>query len=182
MHKKKRAQLEHHLPPEKPRPKFLKAGSWYWEERLKPSHGKNKKEQRSARLKRQPMTFWETPDHLKMVEETFPLIEDFEVVLVNAGSLGYHAAFFSEEYGRLASIFYWDHIEQDICRSTFSIPLSFHDRDQGWEMAIEKQEDTIYILEGNGEDLGIYDIGFRVRKSRYLEQWLLEACRRFFSP
>ena len=121
--------------------------------------------------------------------ETFPLIEDFEVVLramTSAGKpwrkqWGYHFGFFSQQQGLLASFGVLGHSELDYAQEDFRIPLDFWDFEQAWEQAIFEKNEYVYVLESDFDDHASgYHCWFRVRKERYLTEWqsALEACRR----
>lgn len=112
--------------------------------------------------------------------ERFPLVEDFEVRLVNQKLFGYHVEFFSQKRGLLAHFAYWDHAERDLCKDDFTIPCEYDDVDQGWELLILEDGSYIYILEG---DLDHHEEGyytwFKVEKACYLAQWqtTINTCR-----
>jgi hypothetical protein len=120
--------------------------------------------------------------------ETFPLIEDFEIVLLPMQTWqaswrkqwGYHFGFFSQQQGLLASFGVLGHVVLEYDQETFRIPLHFGDFDQTWEQVIFEKGKYVYILEGDADDHTCgYHCWFRVRKERYLAEWLLalEACR-----
>lgn len=121
--------------------------------------------------------------------EDFPLIEDFEVILLpfpiwftewrKVG--GYHPAFFSQQHGLLVQIGFWGHAYLDYTSENFCIPLDFWDREQGWEQVIFEENGYVYVLEGDFDDhTSGYHCWFRVRKERYLVEWqaVLAVCRR----
>ncbi len=121
--------------------------------------------------------------------ETFPHIEDFEVVLlpVSPGKTswrqpwGYHFGFFSQQQGLLVSFGLLGHAILYYDQETFRIPLDFWDREQAWEQIIFEKGEYVYILEGDADDhTAGYHCWFRVRKELYLTEWqsALEACRR----
>ena len=121
--------------------------------------------------------------------EVFPLIEDFEVVLLPwpswgptwRNSWGYHFGFFSQQQGLLACFGLWGAAVLDYAQENFRIPVNFWDLDQGWEQLIFEQDEYVYVLEGDFDDDGSgYHCWFRVSKERYLAEWqlALEACRR----
>ncbi|MDQ2716960.1 MAG: hypothetical protein M3Z08_18810 [Chloroflexota bacterium] len=121
--------------------------------------------------------------------ETFPLIEDFEVVLLPMPSWrttwqwqwGYHLGFFSQQQGLLASFGLVGCVLLDYAQEDFHIPLNFWDFEQSWEQAIFEKGEYTYVLEGDFDDhTSGYHCWFRVRKERYLAEWqlALEACRR----
>lgn len=107
--------------------------------------------------------------------EAFPLIDDFEIVLERSRgtSLGYHLAFFSEKRGYIASFPWWDHVELDLYRPSFSFP-SYDFMDEGWEIEIFADDEYMYVLEREFEypttESG-YQRWFKVRKDHYLAEW-----------
>ncbi|MEO8609177.1 MAG: hypothetical protein ABI690_14905 [Chloroflexota bacterium] len=118
----------------------------------------------------------------------FPLIEDFEVRLENDTdySFGYHLCFMSVSRGYLAHFLWWDHVENDLIRDTFAIPLGdfshpFDDVHQGWEIVIAAKDEFVYALEGTADGLGFHT-WFKVRQDRYLAEWqkAIQACRETF--
>lgn len=127
--------------------------------------------------------------------ETFPIIDDFEVVLLPTPPLyrswtygrkdwGYHLGFFSQQRGLLAYFGLEGGVAIDYSRDDFGIPFDFWDLEQGWEQVIFERGNYIYVLEGDiDDDTSGYHCWFRVRKERYLAEWqlALEACRRIIS-
>jgi hypothetical protein len=117
--------------------------------------------------------------------ENFPLIEDFEVILLPFPAWrrreGYHLAFFSQQQGLLTSFGFWGHAYLDYTDENFCIPLmNFWDREQAWEQIIFEKDGYVYVLEGDFDDHTVgYYCWFRVRKERYLAEWqaALEVCR-----
>lgn len=107
--------------------------------------------------------------------EDFPLIDDFEIVLERSSgtSLGYRLAFFGEERGYIAHFPWWDHVELDLYRPSFTIP--FYDyMDEGWEIGIFSDEEYMYVLERDfdyPDSESGYQGWFKVRKDHYLEEW-----------
>jgi hypothetical protein len=73
--------------------------------------------------------------------DTFPLIEDFEVVLLPMPSWqttwrrqwGYHFGFFCQQQGLLASFGLLGHAVLDYAQEDFRIPLHFWDCEQAWK-------------------------------------------------
>jgi hypothetical protein len=121
--------------------------------------------------------------------ETFPLIEDFEMVLLPMPTWraswrkqwGYHFGFFSQQQGLLACFGLLGHAVLEYDQEMFRIPLDFWDLEQAWEQVIFEKGEYVYILEGDADDHTCgYHCWFRVRKERYLAEWqlALEACRR----
>ncbi len=138
------------------------------------------------------------PDMQRLPLHTFPLIQDFEVLLEKMEVLpedgtgsrrcpfGYHVCFFSSSRGYIASFPWWDHAELDLRREDFSLPLGdlnhpYSDLEQGWEIVIAKHDHLIYVLEGDFDRVTTegYHTWFKVAEDRYLSQWhqTIQACR-----
>jgi hypothetical protein len=84
---------------------------------------------------------------------------------------------------------WWDHIEQDMIRNNFKIPLGNLDRPAhilggNCEIHIALVGDFVYVLEGEGDDdiASSYHSWFKVRKERYVAEWgrAIAACRETF--
>ncbi|GHO62246.1 hypothetical protein KSC_011380 [Ktedonobacter sp. SOSP1-52] len=111
--------------------------------------------------------------------DTFPVIEDFEVVLLPKSRLledswrkewGYYLGFFSQQRGLLASFGLWGHAVIDYSQDF--TPLDFWDLEQGWDQVIFERGEYVYVLEGDIDDyIDGYHCWFRVRKERYIEEW-----------
>ncbi len=125
----------------------------------------------------------------------FQLVEDFELRLefvLKIPEFGYHARFYSAPRGYISTFGWRDHIERDLIRENFKIPLGnfdrpYHDIDEGWEIHIALVDDSVYVLEGNGEgndDVpSVYHSWYKVRKDLYLAEWqkAIQACREAFA-
>lgn len=128
---------------------------------------------------------------------TFPLIEDFEVILCatlsnrsnEENQLRYRAGFFSPSRGWLTIFRYGNFTPQDLSESHFTIPCGdfttpYCDYDQGWAILIAERDEMVYILTGNFEKLlekKGYHTWFKVEKSRYYHQWekAIDLCRQW---
>lgn len=121
--------------------------------------------------------------------ERFPLIEDFEVVILPVPiwsppwrkRWGYHFGFFSQQQGLLAHFGLLGHAELDYFQEDFHGPVDFWDREQAWEQVIFEKGEYVYVLEGDADDYTSgYHCWFRVRKDCYLGEWqsAIEAFRR----
>ncbi len=122
--------------------------------------------------------------------DQFPLIEDFQVILEEVrttqeqkSSLGYHVCLSSPSRGYIATFPWWDHVEKEMRRDTFSIPLGdlkkpFDDQDQGWRIVIAEHEGYVYVLQGIGREW--YDRWFKVSTPLYVSKWhqAIQLCRR----
>jgi hypothetical protein len=132
------------------------------------------------------------PDMENMPTAKFPLIEDFEVQLVNTrlsgkSVFGYHITFFCSSLGYIAGFPWWDHVEQAIKDHSFQIPLGdfqqpLMDCEQAWEIQIAAKDDFVYILQRDF-DAPIedgYHTWFKVNQDIYLAEWekAIERCRR----
>ncbi|GCE24956.1 hypothetical protein KDA_04400 [Dictyobacter alpinus] len=112
----------------------------------------------------------------------FPLIEDFDIVLVRSkrqnrpddrfGS--YDLLFFSPSRGYLASTLY------SPVKSTYSISfdgafgtlqLPYYDFDLGYKLLLFEDDQFVYVLQGGDWQNDEYDTWFKVDKPRYYERW-----------
>lgn len=146
-----------------------------------------KKEPRIALPLNEPLT---SAQKEALPLDTFPLIEDFEVILLpwpswgpswRRNSWGYHFGFFSQQQGLLACFGLWGGTILDYAQENAYTLLDFWDRDQSWEQIIFERGEYVYVLEGDFDnDASGYHCWFRVSKARYLAEWqlALEACRR----
>jgi photosystem II stability/assembly factor-like uncharacterized protein len=124
-----------------------------------------------------PFALWKNGVHWLIkheqvtLDEDFPLVADFEVVLVKreGSTHGYEVLFLSQEKGWLTSTLLDD---RDLCRKGFEIPLPFDDMDQGWWINIGEKNDFVYIWES---EFGHPEKGisrwYKVPKERYLAEW-----------
>jgi hypothetical protein len=130
------------------------------------------------------------PAMKKLPLQQFPLIENFQVILEEMRKtqeqkslLGYHVCFSSPSRGYIANFPWWDHVEKEMRRDDFSIPLGdfkkpFLDLEQGWEIVIAEHEGYVYVLQGIGRQW--YDTWFKVSTPLYLSTWhkAIQMCRR----
>ena len=102
-------------------------------------------------------------------------------------SFGYQVYLYSPSRGYIASFPCWNHVEKDMRRGDFSIPLGdlmapFSDVEQGWEIVIAEYEKYVYVLQGqfNQSTTKGYDIWFKVYRHLYLSKWkaAIQACCR----
>jgi len=115
---------------------------------------------------------------------SFPLLEDFHVILIGAiaegkkeslNLLSYEVNFLSPSRGFLAHFLYGVYTTLLIRQEGFIIPIGtfdtpYFDFDQGWIILLAADETFVYILTGSG--LGEpYSTWFKVEKTRYYEQW-----------
>lgn len=126
-----------------------------------------------------PRVLWESDYPLESIP--FPLVDDFEILLDNSHKpFGYHVKFVSKKSGVLAGFPWWNHVELDLYRESFTIPLNFEDFEQSWEICISEHGGFIYILEGDFDhpEKGFHS-WFKVEKERYMEQWhaAIDLCK-----
>ncbi len=71
----------------------------------------------------------------------FPFVDDFEVILDDSYKpSGYHIQFVSKKRGYLAGFPWWNHVELDLYREGFAIPLDFEDFEQSWKSQFWRME------------------------------------------
>lgn len=123
--------------------------------------------------------------------DDFPLIEDFEVVMVGFTlkhrqedhlPTYYSAKFFSPSRGFLAHLLF--DTPQDLCQPDFAIPSGtfsepYDDLDQGWNMLVAEDQTFVYVITGNWEIGEGQRTWFKVEKDRYYRQWekAIQFCR-----
>lgn len=107
----------------------------------------------------------------------FPLIEDFQVLLVGKKEklLECEAIFISSSRGQLAHFLFGEYTVRQIQQEDFTIPMGtfttpYYDFDQGWTILLAADETFVYIMTGFGLDEP-YTTWFKVEKECYLEQW-----------
>lgn len=107
----------------------------------------------------------------------FPLIEDFQVLLIGEKEklLECRAIFISPSHGRLAHFLFGEYTVGHMQQEDFTIPMGtfttpYHDFDQGWIILLVADETFVYIMTGFGLDEP-YTTWFKVKKKRYYEQW-----------
>lgn len=114
--------------------------------------------------------------------DTFPIIDDFEVVLKkDSGSYWdrnhYDVYFFSQERGIITSTMWTN---RSFCWDFFPIPTAYSDLDQEWELDIFEKDGYIFILESNWEapEEGARR-WYKVSPERFISEWNLaiEACK-----
>ena len=101
--------------------------------------------------------------------DSFPIVDDFVVTLVDTPESGQQLEYRSASRGRLAHFPAWEHVDrdlrhfiaEDIPNGTRDEP--YVDRDEVWRIEIFEEDDWVYVEE-NGE-------GFRVRSERYIREW-----------
>lgn len=108
----------------------------------------------------------------------FPLMDDFQITLIESGSLGMHLYYFSNSLNRMIASFpWWDKAEKDISIMCISdIPLGtlrnpFDDCEQSWQILIWEKRDYVYIMQGDDPCCTEFSIWFRVQKEKYLAEW-----------
>jgi photosystem II stability/assembly factor-like uncharacterized protein len=111
---------------------------------------------------------------LMTLEDAFPLIPDFEVVLETwKGNIrGYDVIFHSSEKGgNIANTRFYD---QRLRQEHFAIPLDLDDVDQGWRLMIVAGDEFVYVSESNFDLLekGILR-WFKVPRDHYIREWQL---------
>jgi hypothetical protein len=111
-------------------------------------------------------------EKLLAMEEDFPLIADFEIVLITrkGSPHRYEVLFFSEEKGgNVAFTLFYD---QRLRQKEFTLPLDFDDLDQGWHISILAEGVFVYIWESDFDrpEKGILR-WFKVPRERYIREW-----------
>ena len=161
------------------------------------------RENRPPSWSNETQLFWDTGNIEGLPLHTFPLIEDFEVLLEKMevvpeqgkGSkrcpFGYQVLFFSSPRGYIANFPWWDHAEQDLRREDFSVPLGTLNRphsdfEQGWVISIAADDHFIYVMEGDFDrtvEDHYYHTWFKVPKDRYLDQWrrAIQTCQQLIN-
>ncbi|HTI14315.1 MAG TPA: hypothetical protein VL461_07055 [Dictyobacter sp.] len=149
------------------------------------------KENRPLFWRNEMPLFWDTENMEDLALHTFPLIEDFEVLLEKMEIVpeqskerkrcpfGYQICFFSAPRGYIATFPWWDHVEKDLRCEGFSIPLGtlnqpYSDLEQGWIISIATDDYFVYVVEGDFDRTindHFHHTWFKVPKERYLSQW-----------
>lgn len=138
----------------------------------------------------------------KLSLETFPLMEDFEVILewfvkkhlLEEKAFQYEVNFFSLSHGYLAH-FWTNNTVQDLCREDFIIPCGTFDAPfidfayrWGESILIAEDEQFVYVLTHNEKESAYHfpaltdyehSIWFKIEKRRYYSQWeqAIQLCR-----
>jgi hypothetical protein len=129
----------------------------------------------------QPLRSKQALDPSQMPLDTYPLIEDFEVLVEEHQSGYYSARLISPSRGYLTHVLNIDLSQLDFIPPSGSITHP-HTLDAGWDTLftlIAEDDEFVYILTDN-EDFRLDDYGkriyfyyawFRVEKGRYYHQW-----------
>lgn len=130
-------------------------------------------------------------DHEHMALDTFPLIEDFEIVLERMHIIYEKVETISDAFVWLYSPSrgYLTHMllhnsQKDLCKPDFTIPHGdfqhpHDDIDQGYDILLFEDELFVYIITGNWEIKDSDDTWFKVEKHRYYQEWerAIARCR-----
>ena len=117
----------------------------------------------------------DTLDELPL--DGFPVIDDFAVVLGDAGESGSHIEYVSARHGRLAHFPAWDHAERDLPHFTpgdvphGTLHAPWDDRDDAWRLLLFEAGGYVYVLEGDAPNAHEFPRWFRVPTVRYIQAW-----------
>lgn len=121
-----------------------------------------------------------TKELSKLDCNSFPLIEDFEIITIDTGEyMGIHVYFFSQTIGKMIASFpWWDHADKNLKEMDISsIPLGkvrspYNDLEQSWQILIWEERDNVYIMQGDEPCCVQFPIWFKVKKQKYMEEWV----------
>lgn len=103
------------------------------------------------------------------MNDTFPIVDDFVVTLVDTPDSGKQLEYTSASRGRLAHFPAWEHVDRDLRHFIpTDVPLGtrdvpYDDRDEDWHIVIFEEDGWVYVAEN--------DAKFRVRSDRYIREW-----------
>ncbi len=103
------------------------------------------------------------------MSDTFPIVDDFVVTLVDTPDSGKQLEYTSVSRGRLAHFPAWEHVDRDLRHFIpADVPLGtrdvpYDDRDEDWHIVIFEEDGWVYIAEN--------DAKFRVRREQYIREW-----------
>ena len=101
--------------------------------------------------------------------DSFPIVDDFVVTLVDTPESGQQLEYRSASRGRLAHFPAWEHVDRDLRHFIAEdIPNGTRDEpyvdvDEAWRIEIFEEDGWVYVTEN--------DSRFRVRTERYIREW-----------
>jgi hypothetical protein len=114
-------------------------------------------------------------------------VSGFAVRLIDTEGFGKHIALFDGGGARLAGFPWLDHADAELATlfeqvrdATMEAP--FHDMEQSWELMIWRKGADFFVLQGDGEAYGQFDVAFRVPADAFMAAWTAAAQSRQLGP
>jgi hypothetical protein len=117
----------------------------------------------------------------------FQAVSGFTVRLIDTETFGKHIALFDGGGTQLAGFPWLDHADAELVGlfeqiRDATVEAPFQDMEQSWEILIWRKGADFFVLQGDGEEYGEFDVAFRVPADAFIAAWTAAARGRQLGP